>query len=235
MMIPIVQPARKHLTLLVALVGMMVTQPLVGHQSRAGGTASDVVLGAICLYVLFIVFGKGRQRRAAFALILPVFASNFGVYILPSGVQTASQVAFHCFMVAFLGFAVAVILRDIFKKSVIRGDDVIGAFCGYMLLGLVWANLYTLTYLLFPGTFAVSQDIAWRLGEWHRRRALFDYLSFTTLMTLGYGDIAPSGPPAYTLTWLEAMVGQFYMAVVVAQLVGLRLARALREGGPETK
>jgi hypothetical protein len=54
-------------------------------------------------------------------------------------------------------------------------------------------------------------------------------------MTLGYGDITPIGPPAYTLTWLEVMFGQFYMAVVVAQLVGLKLAQALRGGGPEAK
>jgi hypothetical protein len=72
----------------------------------------------------------------------------------------------------------------------------------------------------------------WRLGEWHQRRALFDYLSFTTMMTLGYGDLTPIGPPAYTLTWLEVMFGQFYMAVVVAQLVGVKLAQALRGGPP---
>lgn len=235
MMIQAVQPAQKHLALLAALVGMMVAQPLVGHRSVAGGAVSDAVLSVICLYVLFIVFGEWRLRRAALALVLPVFASNFGVYVLPRGAHTASEVLYHCFMVAFLGFAVAVILRDIFAKSVIRGDDVIGAFCGYMLVALVWANLYTLTYLLVPGTFAVSPDIAWRLGEWHQRRALFEYMSFTTLTSLGYSDITPVGPPAYTLTWLEVMVGQFYMAVVVAQLVGLKLAQALRAGDPETK
>ena len=229
-----VQPGRKHLTLLLALVGMLVAQPLVGHRSVAGGAASDVVLSAICLYVSLIVFGEHRKRGVALALILPAFAGNFAIYVLPPGAQTAPLVVYHFFMAAFLGFAVAVILRDILAKNVIRGDDVIGALCGYMLLALVWANLYTLTYLLVPGTFTVSPDIAARLGEWHRRRALFDYLSFTTLMTLGYSDITPIGPPAYTLTWLEVMVGQFYMAVVVAQLVGLKLAQALR-GGPEAK
>jgi hypothetical protein len=234
-MMQAVRPKRKHLALLAALVGMMVAQPLVGHRSIAGGVVSDLVLSVISLYVCVIVFGDRWQRRAALAIVLPVFASNFGVYVLPPGIHTASEVVYHCLMAAFLGFAVAVILRDIFRKSVIRGDDVIGAFCGYMLLALVWANLYTLTYLLVPGTFAVNADIAWRLGEWHRRRALFEYLSFTTLTSLGYSNMTPVGPPAYTLTWLEVMVGQFYMAVVVAQLVGLKLAQALRSSGPEAK
>jgi len=235
MMMQAVRPARKHLALLAALVGMMVAQPLIGHRNVAAGAVSDAVLSGICLYLFFIVFGEPRQRRAALLLLLPAIAGNFAIYVLPPGAHTAPQAVYHWFMAAFLGFAVAVILRDILAKSVIRGDDVLGAICGYLLLALVWANLYTLTYLLVPGTFTVSPDIVGRLGEWHERRALFDYLSFTTLMTLGYGDITPIGPPAYTLTWLEVMFGQFYMAVVVAQLVGLKLAQALRGGGPEAK
>jgi len=225
-----IRPRRKHLALVVALIAMMLAEPLVGHRTVAAGAGADAVLALICLYLLFIIFEEGWERRAAMAILLPTFASNFGIYLLPDGLHVAAEVAYHCLMVGFLGFAVAVILRDIFKKSVISGDDVIGAFCGYMLLGLVWANLYNLCYLFFPDVFAVNPDIRWRLANWHRRRALFDYLSFTTLTSLGYGDITPTGPPVYTLTWLEVMVGQFYMAVVVAQLVGIKLAQALRNG-----
>src|SRR5712691_11166422 len=214
------QPGRKHLALLTALVAMLMAQPLVGHRSELGGAISDAVLSAICLYLFFIVFGHGREQGIALALILPAFASNFGIYVLPDGIHVASEIVYHFAMVGFLGFAVAVILRGIFRKSVIS-DDVIGAFCGYMLLALVWANLFTLAYLFAPRGYSVNQDIAWRMAEWHHRRALFEYLSFTTLTSLGYNDITPIGPPAYTLTWLEVMVGQFYMAVVVAQLVGI--------------
>jgi voltage-gated potassium channel len=231
-MIRMLNPGRKHLALLMALVGMLMAQPLVGHRSELAGGISDAVLSAICLYLFFIVFGLGRERWIALALILPAFASNFGIYVLPDGIHVASEVVYHFAMVGFLGFAVAVILLGIFRKKVIGGDDVIGAFCGYMLLALVWANLFTLAYLFAPKGYSVNQDIAWRMAEWHHRRALFEYLSFTTLTSLGYNDITPVGPPAYTLTWLEVMVGQFYMAVVVAQLVGLKLAQALRDSPP---
>lgn len=231
-MIRMLKPGRKHLALLTALVAMLMAQPLVGHRSELGGAISDAVLSAICLYLFFIVFGPGREGGIALALILPAFASNFGIYVLPDGIHVASEVVYHCAMVGFLGFAVAVILRGIFRKNAISGDDVIGAFCGYMLLAIVWANLYTLAYLFAPRGYSVNPDIAWRMAEWHHRRALFEYLSFTTLTSLGYNDITPIGPPAYTLTWLEVMVGQFYMAVVVAQLVGLKLAQALRDSPP---
>ena len=159
-----IRPGRKHLALLVALIAMMVAEPLVGHRSLAGGAGADAVLALICLSLFFIIFEEGWERRAAMAIILPAFASNFGIYVLPDGLHVAAEVTYHCFMVAFLGFAVAVILRDIFKKRVISGDDVIGAFCGYMLLALVWADLYNLTYLFFPGVFAVNAEITWRMA-----------------------------------------------------------------------
>ena len=192
------------------------------------------MFAAICLYVFFVVFEQRWQRRVAFALVLPAIAGNAAHYLLPASGHLWSALAFHCSVVVFLGFAVVVILGNIFRKRVICGDDVIGALCGYMLGALVWAHLYTLTYLLYPAAFIVSSEIAWRLAHWHQRHALFDYLSFTTLTSLGYSDISPGGPPVYTLTWMEVIFGQFYMAVVVSQLVGLKLAQAMKGDGPES-
>ncbi len=228
-------PGRKHLVLLMAIVVMVVAQPLLAHRSVGAGAFFDAVFGAICLHVLFVVFSARWQRRVALALILPGFAINFAHYVLPRGDQVLLAAVFHCSIVVFLAFAVAVILREIFRKRVISGDDVVGALCGYLLGGLVWAHVYSLTYVLAPEAFSVRPEIAWRLSQWHSRRALFDYLSFTTLTSLGYSDISPAAPPVYSITWLEVIFGQFYMAVVVAQLVGLKLAEAIKGDGPESK
>ena len=149
------------------------------------------------------------------------------------GHRRIATVAFHVFLIAFLGFAVAVILKDLFHKTVIRGDDVIGAVCGYILGAMVWANLYALAYLFAPSAFNVNPSIIVLLEDWHTKRSLFDYLSFTTLTSLGYGDITPVGQPAFSLTWLEVLFGQFYMAVVVAQMVGLKLAQAIKARGQD--
>ncbi|MGH7302175.1 MAG: hypothetical protein ACRELZ_02715 [Candidatus Rokuibacteriota bacterium] len=227
--------ARKYLVLLIALIVMLVVQPLLGHRSVAAGAFFDGLLAMIAFFAFFIVFEKRWQRRVALALVLPALASNVALYVLPAPATWASAVGYHCFLIVFLAFVVAVILRGIFSKRVIQGDDVLGAFAGYMLAAIAWGNLFALTYLLAPETFSVKPELAWRLGEWHRRRALFDYLSFTTLTSLGYSDLAPAGPPVYSLTWLEVIFGQFYIAVVVAQFVGLRLARAIQRDGPESK
>jgi hypothetical protein len=228
------RPPRKNLALLAAIVMVQVAQPVLGHRSVEAGAFFDTVFAAIGLYVFFVVFEHRWQRRIALALVLPAAVGNVAHYLQPPSAHPWPAVAFHCSVIVFLGFAVAVILGDIFRKRVINGDDVIGALCGYLLGALVWANLYTLTYLIYPEAFIVRPDIAWRLGRWHLRRALFDYLSFTTLTGLGYSDISPGGPPVYSLTWMEVIFGQFYMAVVVAQLVGLKLAQAMKGDGPES-
>ena len=56
------------------------------------------------------------------------------------------------------------------------------------------------------------------------------YFSFVTLATLGYGDITPITPIARGLAVFEAIVGQFYLAVLVARLVGLRAAADTGDG-----
>ena len=67
-----------------------------------------------------------------------------------------------------------------------------------------------------------------RLDNWYLQRFYFGYFSVTTLTSLGYSDITPIGTLALSLSWLEVVFGQFYIAVVVAQLVGLRLAQSLK-------
>ena len=233
-MIETVRGKRKYFLLLVAMLAMLIAQPLLGHLNRLAGAGFDVLFGVVSVYLFVVVFTEPWERRGGFMLVLPALASNFALQVLPWQTEVSLAVAFHGFTVLFLALAVAVILRDIFRKSVIRGDQVLGALCGYMLGGIAWANVYTLVYLLMPDAFSVNADVAWRLGEWHLRRALFDYLSFATLTGLGYAEITPVGPPASSLTWLEVLFGQFYMAAVVAQLVGLKLAHTRSSAGRES-
>ncbi len=81
----------------------------------------------------------------------------------------------------------------------------------------------------------MHQDIAGQLASRYTRQSLFVDYSFVTLTSLGSGDITPNSSPVTSLTWLEAMFGQFYIAVIVAQLVGLRLAQALQQRDPKSE
>lgn len=116
------------------------------------------------------------------------------------------------------------ILVDVLAARQIVFDLICGALCVFVLFGMCWANVYTLLERLLPGSFAV---------DFHRYHVdagadplaaagVFTYYSFVTLTTVGYGDIVPASATARWLVWLEAVFGQFYMAVFVSRLIGLQ-------------
>jgi len=225
----------KHLLLLAGILLALVTQPLVVHESTATKAAYDLLVAAIAVAVLVVVFEERWERWVAVALAAPAAVLGLGLYAVPGVPGATISVAYHVSVVLFLGFAVGVIVRDVFKLHAIGFDDILGAFGGYLLLGVVWGSLYVLVEVLAPGSFAVSPDIRWQLDDLHLRRALFNYVSFANMASLGYNDVTPVAPVANTLTWLEVMSAQFYLAVVIAQIVGMKLARVVRPGSPPAR
>jgi hypothetical protein len=142
---------------------------------------------------------------------------------------------YHSALLLLLGFATIVILRNIFQQHVVRSDDVLGAVCGYLLAAGAWSNLFTLIEIFVPGSYSVSQGFGAGLDSWHGRTAMLNYVSLGSLTGVGSGAVVPVRPPATMLTALEAVFGQFYIAIVVAQLVGARLSHAPpRNNSPQT-
>jgi hypothetical protein len=86
-----------------------------------------------------------------------------------------------------------------------------------MLLGLLWAVSYEIVELLNPGSFSIASQ---RAGA---TLPQLGYLSFTTLATLGLGDVLPLSPFARSLVVLEALVGQLFPVILIARLVTLEI------------
>ena len=87
----------------------------------------------------------------------------------------------------------------------------------YLLAAQLWALVYTFLDLIDPASFNLPQGQSDFL--------LFEYYSFVTLTTLGYGDITPLTKVAKAFSVLEAVVGQLYLVVVVAWFVGMYVSR----------
>lgn len=221
---------RKYMALLALLVAAAAMEPLSANWSERTRIVGGVIVAAMYFGVLTVVFERRWERGLAFFLVtFAVIASIFHEVL--SVRSQLGAIAYHCLAGVFLAFAVAVILKRIFQRRTIRTDDVIGALCGYLLAAAAWGNVYALVYLVWPASYHIAEATAAQLGNWQMQRFLFDYFSIMTLTTLGYDNIAAAGSPVYSLVWLEAVFGQFYIAVVVAQLVGLRLAEALKRSG----
>lgn len=110
------------------------------------------------------------------------------------------------------------ILFDVLRISRVSADTILGALCVYLLISLIAAFLYHALDTADRGAFA-------GIGDGDNRTADLLYFSVTTLATLGYGDITPLSPLARALATMEALAGQLYLVVLVAHLVGLRLAQ----------
>src|SRR5262249_35868302 len=111
-------------------------------------------------------------------------------------------------------------------------DTLFASLCVYLLLGVVWALAYSIVAILDPAAFRLTLQT----GEFttglpvHREgRSAALYFSFATLTTLGSGDISPISPVTRMLTTFEAITGQFYLAVLVARLVGLHITESISQ------
>src|SRR6185369_2423038 len=129
-----------------------------------------------------------------------------------------------CEIVFFLGAAI-LIVRSLFGRREVSFDSILGAVCGYIFLGLGWAVCYSVIESFHPGSFALGPSIVRPSGDLPMLPQLLIYYSFITLTTVGYGDIIPVAPAARSLAWMEAITGQFYLAVIVAALVTLITAK----------
>jgi len=114
----------------------------------------------------------------------------------------------------FLVMAIIAITKKLFSVRKVSTDTIIGGICVYILLGFLWALFYYLIYCFDKGAFSLQA---------HSTNPNLFYFSFTTLTTTGFGDIVPLDKMAMVLASLEAVVGQMYLAVLIARLVGLHV------------
>ena len=126
----------------------------------------------------------------------------------------------HLFLLlCFFTWVTWLVARQVLFTGAIDANKIVGAICIYLLLGLIWAMLYLFVAEAVPGAFNGLPH-----EPWLKNFSTAIYFSFVTITTLGYGDISPVFPLARFLVYMEAIVGVFYMAILVASLVGVSLS-----------
>jgi len=195
--------------LLIFLVGVPVaedlsilSQPL----TRSFAFAALLIIGVWSLKGSGLIFPTG-MGFALLAILLNVFAVNADSQTLLAGSLTM--------LFLFLLIAIVNTLRQVAFGEEISFNRLIGAVCIYLLLGLIWAVAYTLIEIAQPGSFSGLSDTGGASG-WDPS---WLYFSFVTMTTLGYGDLLPLSATARMFAYMQAVFGQFYIAVLVAGLV----------------
>lgn len=212
------QPVGRHNNFIFFTASLVILLVVSGFAQMLPGQSGALVSHGVTL-VTFIVayitlsFGPNWHRFVGTMMLLALLSIVVGHFLhRPTGDLTRHLVALIFFVGAAYNAAHQVLLSHEVKTNVI-----VGAMAIYLLLGLIWASAYALIALLDPQAFHGINAADGRTAF-----AQLLYFSYVTLTTLGYGDITPAMPLTKTLAFLEAIAGTFYLAIVVASLIGAR-------------
>jgi voltage-gated potassium channel len=208
-----------------ALLFFLISYPLIADRTL-GTFLLDVIFSALLITSAYAV---SDNRKVLIVAVILAFTA-FGLWWSVRATDAISIVfASLAMSVVFFLFIITVILRNIARSDEVSVSTIYGVMSGYLLIGVAWSFLYAIVELATPGAFdfgalATTADSSATHGELR----FFGYFSLVTLSTLGYGDITPVTPLARSLSALEAVAGQLYIAVLIAFMVGTHIAQKHR-------
>ena len=129
----------------------------------------------------------------------------------------------------FLAVTIIALVSRLFIVKSVTLDTISAAICAYLLMAVAFAYGFAVVELRNPGSFSAALfqrpagDIAPLIASLHS----FIYYSFVCLTTTGFGDISPVSEGARSLSVMEAVVGQLYVAILIARLVSLEVAQSM--------
>jgi len=226
----------RHSALLAAIVAAFAVRPLIGDTggSTAIFSVALVLLLLVALYNINVdelVGERGRllaqsRRRRILGWALATAAAGERVAMIFMHSRTLELVGTICWLL-FVLFVTLSQLRSVLKQREVTGETICMAISVYLLLGFTWAFLYGIIFQLHPESF--GNLVAANPGHQTQFQHLFPilgYFSLTTLSTIGFGDITPLTLQARYAAVAEGITGQFYMAILVARLVGMQMSRS---------
>jgi len=162
-----------------------------------------------------------RHSRLHFRTGLGLIAGLVVIVLLGAILDTIGLHYTHLLiLISFYTWSTWLAARQFLFTGPIDTNKIVGAICIYLLMGLIWALSYLLIAQAIPGAFNGLEQL-----PWYKNFADVAYYSYVTLTTLGYGDISPVAPVARFLVYMEAIVGVFYMAILVASLIGISTSK----------
>lgn len=213
--------------LLAALLALFMLYPFwVGN--IVGLTVLDLLSWVILVAGVWAIRHNRKLLLGATFIAVSVFAVDLLSYWQPNAslILLSFGLEFAFFVLLFV-----LVLFHVMETGIVTADKLFGAISAYLLLGLIWALLFSIFEVVHPGSFQARELALSELSnaaDYLRHVAIFDQLvfySFVTQTTLGYGDIIPVSPPARMFSILAAVAGQLYLAILVARLVTLQLTQ----------
>ncbi len=170
----------------------------------------------VVLSSIFLV--QASRRNYIISIFLVVFLIIFDLIAMEfSENRNLNMILFSLLFFYFL-WVTFFLFKDLYGSKTVTWQMIIGAFSGYFLIGVLGFFLLAFIEMEEPGSFSMQMHSIKDL------QALF-YFSFVTMTTIGYGDILPVSNSARSAAILIGLFSQFYLAIVMAIMVGKFLSR----------
>lgn len=217
-----------------SLLVLLIVGPLVGRIEVLAQSlyVGDFVLVLLLLAAVRTFFDARTHFIRCLALAFLALACGILARVVSADDRVAFTVAGHAGEVILLTYLILLIAGDIFTRAEVDTDTICGSITVYLLMAGVFSVAYTILLELEPNSFRIPGDVVERDASLGPDR-LMAYFSMVTITTLGYGDIAPRGEVARSLANLESIIGQLYLTVLVARLVGRHIAASRSSAAPE--
>jgi hypothetical protein len=189
---------------------------LIGVSPFIEGTRGTYLLAGFNAFVVLAAAAALGRTALSFLLVFVLIGAAVGLRFasledghapLFNGALLLHALVYIC--VLFL------LLRYVFGPEVMDGDRLWGAASAYLMIGILWCFFYALVELEQTQTFLVRGDPS------NLQLIELLYFSFSTLTTIGFGDIVPLSRGAQMAALFEGIVGTLFLAILIAKLVGV--------------
>jgi len=215
---PLSRSKERFLILICLILGTIVLVPIL-NEFAALRIFLDIFITAIYISMVYTVSHKKRHLYIGVLFAMVMLISLWLQYFYQNNLVFA--IGRICGILLLI-MVIINTLAFIFKSEDVTIEVIYAAILVYLLMALMWSFVYVLLELIN----SASCNVAWSLEQGSQMR--FIYYSFVTITTLGYGDITPATELASSFSILEAVVGQLYLVVVVARLVGMHVSSKSR-------
>ena len=196
----------RFIYIIFAIMLVMLINPFIRNTGRSGYFFATILVAMIPL-ASYYALTEDRNRASIIFLIAAPFVILDGINMFFTNHYL--MVVTYSFGTILYFYIVVLLVRNLLSQRVITANLIYCAISIYLLIGIMWAGIYTVLEGISPGSFSGTSETTDLL-----------YFSFVTLTTVGFGDVAPLSILAKRLAIFEAAMGGIYMAIIIAMIVG---------------
>lgn len=228
---------RHHQISLTILLGLQiltvfVAAPLIDHSGRHYHWITDILFALMALVSIFIASNNFKRWVALFNFTLCLIGLALG-QMLSNEMLTNQNISEVIIILSGLLFSANVswiVANQVFNDGAVPLQRIQGAIVIYLNIALLFALIESLFAWFVPEAYIGLPE---NMGSDTIGNMI--YFSLTTLTTTGYGDLVPSHPFARSLAMFEAVVGQFYMGILISTLVGMHVSHRQNNHSPKIR